>query len=130
MTAFNYAPIASKALELVTSFGRLVTLRRLSATPPDPLKPWRGPADPRAAAVTLDVSAVFVEPSSQQQLGLNAEAIDWVARCEQIAIVASSADLRDFSELLDSDASVWRILGVSTLQPAADRLLHYVGVSR
>lgn len=130
MTAFNYAPIAAKAIELVTKFGRAVSLRRLNLTPPDPQKPWRGPADARAGAFSLPVSAVFVEPSSLQQLGLNSDQLDWVSKSQNVAIVASPQDLRDFSELLDTDSSVWRIMGVSTLQPAADRLLHFVGVAR
>lgn len=130
MAAFDYSALAAKALELVTRFGRAVTLRRLNTTPPDPLKPWRGPADARAGAFSMAVSAVFVEPSSLQQLGLNADLVDWVAKSQNVAIVAAPQDLRDFSELLDTDASVWRITGVSTLQPAADRLLHFLGVAR
>jgi hypothetical protein len=130
MPAFDYSALAAKAQELVTRFGRAVTLRRLNVTPPDPAKPWRGPADARAGAFTLTVSAVFVEPSSLQQLGLNADLVDWVAKSQNVAIVAAPQDLRDFSELLDTDSSVWRITGVSTLQPAADRLLHFVGVAR
>lgn len=128
--AFNYGRIAAIAIKQVADKGRAVTLRRLNSTPPDPAKPWRGPVDPRAAAITLAVSAVFVEPSSLQTLGLNAEMVDWVAHCEQVAIVASPDDLRDYSELLDSDASAWRIVGVSALQPATLRLLSYVGVAR
>jgi hypothetical protein len=128
--AFDYGRIAAIALAQVADKGRSVTLRRLNSTPPDPAKPWRGPVDPRATAITLAVSAVFVEPSSLQTLGLNAELVDWVAHCEQVAIVAGPDDLRDYSELLDSDASVWRIVGVSSLQPATLRLLSYVGVAR
>jgi hypothetical protein len=130
MVAFDYSAVAATALDLVGQFGRSVTLRRLNSTPPDPAKPWRGPVDPRATATTLAVSAVFVEPSSLQTLGLNAELVDWVAHCEQVAIVAGPDDLRDYSELLDSDASVWRVVGVSALKPAETRLLSYVGVAR
>ena len=130
MASFDYGPIAAKAIELVTKFGRAITLRRLNLTPPDPSKPWRGPADARAGAFSLTVSGVFVEPSSLQKLGLNADMLDWVPKCSNVAIVAAPQDLREFSELLDADSSVWRIMGVSTLQPAADRLLHFVGVSR
>jgi hypothetical protein len=129
--AFDYAPLAATALELVTEFGKTITLRRLDATPPDPDMPWRGPVDPRATpAETLSVPAVFVEPSSQQYLGVNAVMLDWLKRAQQIAIIASTSDLSAFSELVDTDSSVWRVVGVSTLNPGGTRLLHYVGVAR
>lgn len=129
--AFAYAPLAAAALELVAEFGKTITLRRLNVTPPDPDMPWRGPVDPRATpAETLSVAAVFVEPSSQQYLGVNATLLDWLKRAQQLAIVASTSDLSAFSELVDTDSSVWRVVGVSTLNPGGTRLLHYVGVAR
>lgn len=129
--AFDYGPIQAKAQELVAEFGKAVTLRRLDVTPPDPDMPWRGPTDPRATpAATLDVDAVFVEPSSLQTLGVNVTLLDWVKRAQQVAIVAHASDLSDYSELVDSDSSPWRIVGVSTLNPGGTRLLHYVGVTR
>lgn len=129
--AFDYAAILVTAQELVTEFGKSVTLRRLNTTPPDPAMPWLPPVDPRAApAETLAVDAVFVEPSSQQFLGVNTEMVDWLKRANQIAIVATSADLSGFSELVETDSVVWRVVGVSTLNPGGTRLLHYVGVTR
>jgi hypothetical protein len=131
MATFDYAEVLVIAQELVTEFGKAVTLRRLNATPPDPDMPWRGPVDPRAVpAETLAVDAVFVEPSSQQMLGVNTQQLDWLKRAQQLAIVASSADLSVFQELVDTDSSVWRVVGVSTLNPGGTRLLHYVGVAR
>ena len=128
--AFDYAPLAATAFELVTEFGRPVTLRRLATTPPDPDKPWLGPVDPRAApAATLQVSAAFVDPSSARDLGLDAQITDWLKRAQQIAIIASSEDLNNYSEMLDG-ADVWRVVGVSTQRPAATALIHFVGVDR
>lgn len=129
--AFDYLPILATAQELVTEFGKAVSLRRLNSTPPDPSMPWLPPADPRAVpAETLAVDAVFIEPSSLRTLGLNAKLVDWLPRAQQIAVVASSADLGGFSELVDTDTSIWRVVGLSTLNPGGTRLLHYVGVSR
>lgn len=131
MPTFNYGPIAAKAAELVTRFGKAVTLRRLNTTAPDSDAPWRGATDPRAVpAATLVVDAVFVEPSSLRTLGLNAEVVDWVPRCSKVAIISHSSDLRDYGELLETDATTWRVVGVSTLDPGGTRLLHYVGVAR
>jgi hypothetical protein len=129
--SFNYAPLAAKASELVTKFGKAVTLRRLNSTPPDPTKPWLPPADPRAApAATLAVDAVIVEPSSLKTLGENTELLDWLPRSQKIAIIASTLELKDaYSELVDG-AETWRIQGVSTLNPGGTRLLHFLGVAR
>jgi hypothetical protein len=126
--AFDYASVLETAQGLITEFGKSVTLRQLDTTPPDPDQPWRGPVDPRAAALAVD--AVFVEPSSLQTLGVNVQLLDWLKRAQQTAIVATSADLSEFSELVDTDSSVWRVVGVSTLNPGGTRILHFVGVER
>jgi hypothetical protein len=129
--AFNYAELAATALELVTEFGKVVSLRRLDTTPPDADMPWRGPVNPRATpAATLSVPATMVEPSSLQTLGVNVTLIDWLPRAQQIAIIADTGDLSAFNELVDTDSSVWRVVGVSALNPGGTRLLHYVGLSR
>lgn len=128
--AFDYAATLLTAQTLVGEFGKSITLRRLDVTPPDPDMPWRGPVDPRASATTLTIDAVMAEPSSLQTLGINAEMVDWLKRAQQIAIVATDADLSEFSEMVDTDSSVWRVVGVSTLNPGGTRVLHYVGVAR
>ena len=128
--AFDYASVLETAQVLITDFGKSVTLRRLDTTPPDPDMPWRGPVDPRASATTLDVNAVFVEPSSLQTLGVNTQLLDWLARAQQVALVALDQDLTGFSELVDTDSSVWRVVGVSTLNPGGTRVLHFVGIAR
>jgi hypothetical protein len=128
--AFDYAELATTAQELVTEFGKGVTLRRLNATPPDPQTPWLPPADPRAGATTLAVMGVFAEPSSLQNLGgPNAQLVDWVKRASQIAIIAHPDDISTFSELVDG-SEVWRVVGCSTLNPGGTRLLHFLGLSR
>lgn len=131
--ATDFAALATKLLERAHARGlaRTVTLRRLNYTPPDPQQPWLPPADPRATpAATLAITAAFVHPSSARELGLEARLTDWVKRAQQIAIVAHVDDLSTYSELLDTDASVWRIEGVSTLRPGPTRLVHFLGVAR
>jgi hypothetical protein len=131
LMATDFAALAAKLVERARSRGlaRIVTLRQLVATPPDPQTPWLPPADPRAGAVTLAVTAVFVDPSSERELGLRVELIDWLKRAMQIAIIASPEDLSTFSELVD-DAEVWRVVGVSTLRPGPTRIVHFLGVAR
>ena len=139
--AFDYSELVTTAQELVAEFGRVVTLRRLNAAPPDPTKPWIPADNPREAAgflpgstepsfAELEVTAVFAEPSSLQNLGgPNAQLVDWVKRAQQVAIIAHPDDLSTFSELVDG-AEVWRVVGCSTLNPGGTRLLHFVGLAR
>lgn len=139
--AFDYGEVAATAQELVTEFGRSVTLRRLNALPPDPAQPWVPAADPREPAefvpggseqtfAELAVTAVFVEPSSLAQLGgPNAQLVDWVKRAQQVGIIAHPDDISTFSELVDG-ADVWRVVGCSTLNPGGTRLLHFLGCAR
>lgn len=127
---FDYIPIAAVALDLVTEFGKPVTLRRLDTTPPDPDMPWRGPVDPRATpAATLEVSAFLKEPPTGTALGGPASIRDWVKRAQKIAIIAGQDDLSVFSELVDG-SDVWRVVGSATLNPGGTRLITYLGVAR
>lgn len=128
--AFDYVSILLTARELITEFGRSVALRVLDSSAPDPAMPWRGPTNPRTAAVSQQFDAVFVEPSSLQKLGVNTDLLDWLPRAQQVAIIAHPGELVSFHELVDTDTSIWRIVGVSMLKPALVPLLHYVGVSR
>lgn len=129
--AFDYGPISGTAANLVERFGRAITLRKLAKTNPDPLKPWRGESDPRAAPFeTLPAFGVFVDPGSERELGLSSDLIDWLPKAQQIAIVASQEDLQGFDELVDAGAVLWRVVGIKTLQPGAVRLVHFVGVAR
>lgn len=130
MPDFAYAPLAAKALELVESFGRDVTLRQLNVTPPDADLEWRGPADPRAVPLATEtVRAVFVDPSSARSLGLDATVTDWVARSQQFAITAAVDDAESFGEILDG-TETFRVLGISTLKPGPTVLLHFWGLAR
>lgn len=127
----DYAEIAADALELVTEAGRSVTLVELNNTPADAQKPWRGATDPRLVpTATLAVPAVFVEPSSAQWLGLHLEISDFVKKSSQIAIVASTADLKSYNEIIDTDSTRWRITGMEQLKPASTSLLYFIGLTR
>lgn len=130
--AFDYTGLAAVALELVTDFGREVTLLQLSATAANPAQPWRGQADPRSTpAGSKAVSAVFVDPSSLDALGRETTRGDsWVARASQMVIIATSEDLEKYDELVDTDGSRFKVIGVRMLKPGPVNLLAYVGVAR
>jgi hypothetical protein len=129
--AFDYSEMVALALELVTEFGREVTLIELAESVSDPTQPWLGNTAPRTTpAAELTVMAVFVEPSRLDDLGTSALGEDFLRRVSQIAIIASTEDLDDFDEILDSDSSRWRVERVSSLKPGPVNLLHYLGLNR
>lgn len=130
--AFDYSEFAALSEELVAEFGRVVTFVELGDTPASPSQPWKGAASPRGTPVqTLDLSAVFVEPSSLDSLGDNELAQDFLKRSTSVALVYSSVELSSFDEILDnSDGSRWKITGLSKLKPGDTLLLYYVGLSR
>jgi hypothetical protein len=131
LMAFDYAPAIALATTQIADKGRSVTLRRLNVTPPDSAVPWRGAVDPRAVPdATLTVSAAFLQPSSQQRLGISAVLEDFVPRSMAICMVAHADDLKDYHELLEGNGTTWRIATYEQLGPGPARIIHYLGVAR
>lgn len=131
----DYAKLADRARTLIQEFGRRVTFVRFSEQVQDVTKPWRGASDPRQSlAEEFETSAVFVEPSSATQLGMQTAVLDLLARSKQILIVAPGAslerELEEFQEVIDSDDSRWKVMGLEKLRPAETTLLYFVGVAR
>lgn len=127
----DYTKLAATAQRLVENSGRDITLVEFNTTPADASKPWRGASDPRTTPdATLAVSGVFVEPSSATKLGMSTEVSDLLKRSSQIIIVASTADLKSYNEVIDSDSSRWKIVGMETLKPGDTTLLYFIGVQR
>lgn len=127
----NYTKLAAIAQRLVSESGRAITLVQFNSTPADANKPWRGAADPRGTPdATLAVDGVFVEPSSATKLGMSSEVSDLLKRSSQIIIIATTVDISDFQEVIDTDTKRWKILGMETLKPGDTTLLYFVGVER
>lgn len=128
---FDYTEFAELGDELVTEFGRSITLIELNTTNNvDASKTWRAPAPRTTPTSSLTTHGVFVEPSSAQKLGLSADATEMLKRCHQIIIISSTLDLKKYNEIIDTDGSVWRITGIEQLQPGGTTLLYYFGVNR
>ena len=129
--AFDYTEMAGISQTLIAEFGRTVTFVELGDVPANPAQPWLGAASPRGAPKqTLALKAVFVEPSSLNELGSQAVSEDFLKRCTQIALVYASVELAPFDEILDSDGSRWTIQVLSKLKPGGTLLLYFVGVAR
>lgn len=124
-----YDELLPVVVELIDETGRVVTFERLTATPADASKPWRGPAAPTAAA-TKDLKATFVPPSGTE-FGKDWISSDLLARCEQVCLVAPDAmfDLNGCTSILDG-AVRWAVQWIYALRPGDINMLFAVGVKR
>ena len=128
--AFDYNPIALEARALLTEFGRTVTFVQMNNVPDNTAQPWLGSSTARVAVASLEVDAVFVEPSSLNTLGRQDVQLEFVERSEQIGLVSTDTDLHDFNEIIDTDGTRWKITGLSELKPGLKSMLYFVGVYR
>jgi hypothetical protein len=109
------------AKRLIEKHGRLVTLRKISETPNDTDKPWRGNDDDTSASDDISITAktlmkgLFYEDSPDNE----------VRRAVQDAVVAAASavdtngaqvDLKGFDQLIDGDI-VWKIDKVQEVKP-------------
>jgi len=130
---FDYTGLVADAQALIFEFGRSVSFIKFDTTPADAAQPWLGAAAPRTVPdATLAVNAVFVEPDSTRALGLSHTDNDMVKRSEQIMILSPGAsdDLDTYQEVIDSDGTRWKVVGVQVLKPAEVVVLAFVGVMR
>ncbi len=128
----EYADFITTAQELITEFGRRITLVQFDGIPATPSQPWKGANDPRAApTASLILDAVFVEPQDAVKLGLAAESSDLIKRSEQILILSPGAavDVRVYHEVIDDNEN-WKIQGVAVLRPGKEVVLAFIGVKQ
>lgn len=126
MTAYDYGPIAAKAVELVAKFGSTVTLVNLGATAADPTKPWASVST--SGKTTKTYSAVRLEPTSYAQLGLKIDTLDFLKQSSAVYIIATGDDLTGYHKLIDADGVTYSIMGLTQMKPGATTLLYYLGV--
>lgn len=125
----DYSKMAQKALVMITKYGRPVLLSRIDRTPDDPTRPWRG----STGDVTINATAVFVEPTSGTELGILDERgpDDEVIRGYKIAFLASeenpTEDLKLYDRMIDG-GRVYSSIKVHELCPGPVSLLYTVEV--
>lgn len=128
----DYEEIRQIAQELVTEWGRTVTLVRPSETPVDATRPWIGNIDDD---FTLVVPAIQVLPNQVRIFGLSALGesgkLDELMQISQLIYVVfqGEVDLRQFTFLLDGGVR-YNINSTQALKPANVTLLGYIGASR
>jgi hypothetical protein len=108
----------------------LVTLNKMDNVPASASEPWKGSSAPRTAVATLEVSAVFVEPSSLDDLGKDYVSLEFLKRAQQIAFISTDVRLDQFNEMVDDDGTRWRITEMTELRPGSKSMLYFVGVTK
>lgn len=134
MSDVFYTKVAEKASQIITKFGRQVTLVAESRTPADPTKPWESPSP---AEVTFELYGAFVPPNTVRQfgitaLGLGTEFSDLMEMSEQVVILNNgNEDIRKYRIIRDSsDNADWGIIGIQQLKPGNIGIISFVGVRR
>jgi hypothetical protein len=124
----NYVKSAATAKRLIDGAGRDFTLVALDFDAPDPLKPWRGPRDPRATpASSLTLRGAVLPLSSLATLGFRKTTFDLSKKADLTVLLGSTLDLSIYQECVDSsDGRRYKILLVDELKPATLRILSYL----
>jgi hypothetical protein len=119
----------TKEKRLVDANGRTATVQKMTNTPTDPNKPWRGAS--RVIADSVTGVFVFVDPAFT--LGKTVLNVDNVKRGNQFVLFAAAGDggklLESFDEISDGSIS-WKIVRTELLNPGDTRLLYLFEVSR
>lgn len=114
---------ADLAEELIAENGRPMTVRKLSRTPADPAKPWRGPAATAPAGYEFEVEAIGVvvdwtEEEYEQ---------DQTRRDSKRLLIAAkphvTADLKSADSLLD-EGLVYSLSKANLLKPGTTAIMY------
>lgn len=126
----DYVQLAAFAKSLIQEAGGDVIVQKLSNTPADADKPWKGPGVP-TVEISKTVQGVFVSPTSM--LGLGAVDDDLLKRVNTFVIAAPPDDgssLLDCHVLLDQDGVSYQIANIQRLKPATVELIYFIAANR
>lgn len=125
----DYARAAALAQRLIEKNGRDAGFVRLSSTPLDANKPWKGPGAPTVAQ-TVTQKAVFLPHNGVEELGKFFVDEELLKRCEQVLMTfVGAANLSTFHQVSDS-STLWKIKWVRELKPGSTSLMYAMGVGR
>lgn len=124
--AFDYSGFAETADELVTEYGTAITLLKSGTTEAVSGKPWRGVTDgfhDSPAGTETAATGAFFDYEE-------AEGSNEVMRGDKVVLVAAKdlPDLDGYDGVRESDGTVWKIVKMRLLKPAATRLLYSLQV--
>lgn len=123
--SFDYSDLAQTAIDLITEFGKPVTLIRQSTDPADPQKPWRAnsPAEVQTPVNTCIIPIRETGIVPQTTLQREATSVAYVA-------AQGNGDVRGTHFLDESNDVRWRVLDIETYAPGPTPLLHVLFLVR
>jgi hypothetical protein len=124
----NYVRMAATAKRLIEGNGRTVTLVRLSRSPEDTDKPWRGPdltPDPVPPAITC--KAVIIPYVEKEVDGSNIKHGDKRAYIAETSL--DEIEIETYDRLVDASV-IYKIVIASLLNPGDVRLLYELQLRR
>lgn len=119
---------ADLAVEMIAENGRAMTVRKLSRTPADPNKPWRGPAAIAPAGYEFEVEAVAVvidwteEEIEQDQTRRDSQRL-LIAAKPFAEATPTPIDLKSADSLLD-EGRVYSLSKGNCLKPGTTAILY------
>jgi len=114
---------------LIKKYGREITLVKDGSTA-DPANPLGANTTP---VLTPNVAAVFVSPGGDTSLGALFTLPGGLFReAEQVAIILPSltVDFREYTRVLESDGTYWKLFEYDELKPATVPIVAYLGLRR
>lgn len=118
--AFDYSNLIETASDLIAQFGRDLTLYKVTETPSNTSKPWRGNA---TTLTKLALKGVFY---SYQEKEVDNEQIKVG---DQKVVVQTTSDIRNYSYLI-SENERWDIVNVMQTRPGSDTVVYTIQIRR
>ena len=134
MTKYNYIRARNKAQELITRFGRQITLVRPTQIKQNPDRPWKGP-DQTVPPQILVIPGIQLLPNQVRVFQLSAlgeaSMLEGAILVSELVYIVfqGETDIRDFSFVEDNGVK-YHINATQALKPADITLLGYIGVRR
>lgn len=125
MATFNYQEMVSLAKSLIVEFGTVCTLKKIDATPRNPMRPEQGQTSQRFCEVLENVQAVFADNSI---LSSQIVSEDLVKSVDRIAIISPIDDTLDRMDILETEEKQYAIAWMKKLKPAETVLLYIAGL--
>jgi hypothetical protein len=128
MALYDYSPLISTALSLLTRFGQPITYQVVAnPSPEDSDKPWRiGPTDDGDVTEFATVGVIIDFPVTKAVASGDFEPGD--KQCFIPGILATVPTIRNY--ITGADGQIWSIENVETIAPSGENILHICTVRK
>lgn len=124
--ALNYASMQEMASRMIAQNGKLLTIKRHSNTPADPMQPWRG-AGANTFSTTITCFGVVIpndELDDKQDMPRGDATAYISATSFSTGTPPTLQDMVQFTTLIDNEGYSWHIHGTKIINPGPVRVLY------